>query len=58
MFERGLSEAEAVEINEIEDLVSKASRSGDGLQDGNDLILAEFALPHSGLLASYSPGNL
>ena len=28
MFERSLSEAVAVEINEIEDLVSKASRRG------------------------------
>src|SRR5215212_2576837 len=30
----------------------------DGFQDGDDLGLAEFALSHSGLLASYSPGNL
>src|SRR5215217_4254943 len=30
----------------------------DGFQNGDDLRLAEFALSHSGLLASYSPGNL
>jgi hypothetical protein len=30
----------------------------DRFQDGNDLMLVEFALSHSGLLASYSPGNL
>jgi hypothetical protein len=38
--------------------VSDALARLDGFQDGDDLRLAEFALSHWGLLASYSPGNL
>lgn len=38
--------------------VSDGSARFHGLQDRDDLVLTEFALPRLGLLASYSPRNL